>query len=183
VGTVTLQIHANVTCVWLIRTMASIFVPVQMHCAMSFTTVIAPIRWWKRLMHFFARMLRVCANCLCRFRSPWLWLLVQGMYMVHFHILGVCTRICHSVYCFLLLWVRYKICWLPLTNNIATCYVNFPFLCYRYEIGRLDAVSWQRWNENLRLIAASPYNTIAANNRYDQVKHITVHCFFHFYHC
>eukprot|EP01032_Pedospumella_encystans_P020206 gene20206-22959_t len=61
------------------------------------------------------------------------------------------------------------------THAASMCELFMPFqkpmvviASTRYEIGRLDAVSWQRWNENLRLIAASPYNTIAANNRYDQ---------------
>jgi len=39
----------------------------------------------------------------------------------------------------------------------------------RYEIGRHDKDSWMLWNENLRRIASHPHNTVAANNRYDQV--------------
>jgi hypothetical protein len=40
----------------------------------------------------------------------------------------------------------------------------------RYEIGRHDIASWERWNGNLVHIASSPFNTVAANNRYDQVR-------------
>ena len=40
---------------------------------------------------------------------------------------------------------------------------------YRYEIGRHDAASWKRWNQNLQRIAANPRNVIAANNQYDVV--------------
>lgn len=79
----------------------------------------------------------------------------------------MCVGKCRTIECFFL-WAS--------ANYIAICCVNFPFSYYRYEIGRLDAVSWQRWNENLRLIAASPFNTIAANNRYDQVGCLTIEC-------
>eukprot|EP01035_Chromulina_nebulosa_P019123 gene19123-24959_t len=37
----------------------------------------------------------------------------------------------------------------------------------RYEIGRYDEIHWKQWNNNLERIANNPYNTIAANNRYD----------------
>lgn len=37
----------------------------------------------------------------------------------------------------------------------------------RYEIGRHDAISWGRWNANLRVILSNPFNTLAANNQYD----------------
>jgi hypothetical protein len=37
----------------------------------------------------------------------------------------------------------------------------------RYEVGRHTAEEWTLFNENLRRIAASPYNLVAANNRYD----------------
>jgi hypothetical protein len=64
----------------------------------------------------------------------------------------------------------------------AMCELYMPFnrslivvASTRYEIGRHDAASWQQWNDNLRLIASNPFNTIAANNRYDQayVKYFT----------
>jgi hypothetical protein len=48
-------------------------------------------------------------------------------------------------------------------------YTTLFTVMIRYEIGRLDAESWKRWNSNLRQIAANPLNTIAANNKYDQV--------------
>lgn len=45
----------------------------------------------------------------------------------------------------------------------------------RYEQGRHEAKRWFEFNQNLRHIASSPYNVIAANNRYDQeyVKYFT----------
>jgi len=45
----------------------------------------------------------------------------------------------------------------------------------RYEQGRHEAKRWLELNQNLRHIAASPYNIIAANNKYDQeyVKYFT----------
>ena len=45
----------------------------------------------------------------------------------------------------------------------------------RYEIGRHSIHRWKRWNDNLHRIASNPYNTIAANNRYDleYVKYFT----------
>jgi len=46
----------------------------------------------------------------------------------------------------------------------------------RYEIGRHDKESWMLWNENLRRIASHPHNTVAANNRYDQVGVIDTCC-------
>ena len=41
---------------------------------------------------------------------------------------------------------------------------------FRYEIGRHRKSQWEKWNDNLRLISQSPYNVIAANNKYDQVR-------------
>ena len=64
----------------------------------------------------------------------------------------------------------------------ALCELYLPFnrslivvASTRYEIGRHDAESWRQWNDNLRRIASSPYNVIAANNRYDQeyIKYFT----------
>lgn len=45
----------------------------------------------------------------------------------------------------------------------------------RYEQGRHEAKRWLELNQNLRHIASSPYNFIAANNRYDQeyIKYFT----------
>ena len=47
----------------------------------------------------------------------------------------------------------------------------------RYEIGRHEPERWLEWNENLRRIAASPTNIIAANNYYDAeyLKYVTIH--------
>jgi len=64
----------------------------------------------------------------------------------------------------------------------ALCEVFMPFntsiivvATTRYEIGRHSKERWQGWNENLRRIAANPYNVVAANNRYDQeyIKYFT----------
>ncbi|KAJ1451068.1 hypothetical protein M885DRAFT_621165 [Pelagophyceae sp. CCMP2097] len=56
----------------------------------------------------------------------------------------------------------------------ALCEVFMPFgkpliviASTRYEIGRHDPARWQRWNANLRRIAADPRNVVAANNLYD----------------
>ena len=45
----------------------------------------------------------------------------------------------------------------------------------RYEIGRHSAARWRAWNENLRKIASSPRNVVAANNKYDAeyIKYFT----------
>eukprot|EP01031_Cornospumella_fuschlensis_P047035 gene47035-57597_t len=60
------------------------------------------------------------------------------------------------------------------THAISMCEIFMPFkkpliliASTRYEIGRHDMVSWQRWNSNLELIASKAHNTIAANNAYD----------------
>ena len=64
----------------------------------------------------------------------------------------------------------------------ALCEVFMPFntsiivvATTRYEIGRHSKDRWQGWNENLRRIAANPYNVVAANNKYDQeyIKYFT----------
>jgi len=64
----------------------------------------------------------------------------------------------------------------------ALCEVFMPFntsiiviATTRYEIGRHNKERWQGWNENLRRIAANPYNVVAANNKYDQeyIKYFT----------
>ena len=51
-----------------------------------------------------------------------------------------------------------------------------PILNNRYEIGRHTAERWDQWNENIRLISQKPYNVIAANNRYDQVRYLLRAC-------
>jgi hypothetical protein len=45
----------------------------------------------------------------------------------------------------------------------------------RFETGRHDAKSWRSWIQQLRRVAASPYNVVAANNMYDleYVKYFT----------
>jgi hypothetical protein len=40
----------------------------------------------------------------------------------------------------------------------------------RYEIGRHTAERWDQWNQNIRLISDKPFNVVAANSRYDQVR-------------
>ena len=62
-------------------------------------------------------------------------------------------------------------------HAISMCELFMPFnrtliaiASTRYEIGRHDKDSWLLWNENLRRIASHPHNTVAANNRYDQVQ-------------
>jgi hypothetical protein len=62
------------------------------------------------------------------------------------------------------------------THAISMCELFMPFnkpliliASTRYEIGRHDEKSWLRWNTNLELISAKWYNSIAANNKYDQV--------------
>ena len=68
------------------------------------------------------------------------------------------------------------------THAASMCELYMPFkkpmiiiASTRYEIGRLDAKSWTRWNVNLEKIASKPYNTIAANNAYDleYIKYFT----------
>ena len=63
------------------------------------------------------------------------------------------------------------------THASSLCELFMPFrrpliviASTRYEIGRHDIASWERWNGNLVRIASSPFNTVAANNRYDQVR-------------
>ena len=51
----------------------------------------------------------------------------------------------------------------------------------RYEVGRWDASSWMRWNNNLQRIAARPENTIAANNLYDLVRKVNTVLIIHTY--
>eukprot|EP01033_Poteriospumella_lacustris_P017360 gene17360-12412_t len=39
----------------------------------------------------------------------------------------------------------------------------------RYEIGRLEASHWNRWNHNLKkIITKSEWNSVGANNQYDR---------------
>eukprot|EP01036_Dinobryon_divergens_P031266 gene31266-40635_t len=59
-------------------------------------------------------------------------------------------------------------------HAVSLCEIFMPFdkpmvviASTRYEVGRWDASSWTRWNNNLQRIAARPENTIAANNLYD----------------
>lgn len=61
------------------------------------------------------------------------------------------------------------------THAISLCELFMPFqkpliliASTRYEIGRHDRVSWERWNGNLERIAKKAENTIAANNAYDR---------------
>jgi hypothetical protein len=63
------------------------------------------------------------------------------------------------------------------THATSLCELYMPFnkplvliASTRYEIGRHEADRWIQWNENIRRIAQRPQNTIAANNRYDQVR-------------
>jgi len=65
------------------------------------------------------------------------------------------------------------------THASSLCELFMPFkrpliviASTRYEIGRHDLASWTRWNGNLVRIASSPFNTVAANNRYDQVSYV-----------
>ncbi|CAF1339882.1 unnamed protein product [Didymodactylos carnosus] len=37
----------------------------------------------------------------------------------------------------------------------------------RYELARLESYKWQKWNENLKMIARNPQNVVGANNLYD----------------
>ncbi|CAF1490708.1 unnamed protein product, partial [Rotaria sordida] len=37
----------------------------------------------------------------------------------------------------------------------------------RYELGRFSDEDWNKWNQNLKLIASNPRNLVAANNLYD----------------
>ncbi len=54
----------------------------------------------------------------------------------------------------------------------------------RYEVGRWDAKSWMRWNDNLQRIADRPENTVAANNLYDLVSAAsTCTCMRYVLHC
>lgn len=68
------------------------------------------------------------------------------------------------------------------THAISMCELFMPFgkplimlASTRYEIGRHDRSEWDRWNQNLQLIAKKEFNTIAANNLYDSeyVKYFT----------
>lgn len=60
------------------------------------------------------------------------------------------------------------------THADSMCELFMPFnrpliviASTRYEIGRHDAATWQRWNNNLYRISLKPFNTIGANNVYD----------------
>ena len=43
----------------------------------------------------------------------------------------------------------------------------FVIASTRYELARFTVEQWQRWNNNLKIIAENPRNLVAANNRYD----------------
>ena len=66
----------------------------------------------------------------------------------------------------------------------------YKYWYLRYEIGRHSKSLWLNWNKNLDLISKNQYNTIAANNRYDQVlsslysccdEFWILHLFYYFY--
>jgi hypothetical protein len=62
------------------------------------------------------------------------------------------------------------------THADSLCEIFMPFnrpliviSSTRYEIGRLEANNWKRWNHNLQKIAAqSEWNSIGSNNHYDR---------------
>ena len=67
-------------------------------------------------------------------------------------------------------------------HSLPLCevYMGFPqpmilIASTRYEIGRYDAISWEKLNRNLRAIISRPGNVLAANNMYDAeyLKHFT----------
>lgn len=61
------------------------------------------------------------------------------------------------------------------THADSMCELFLPFgkplivvASTRYEIGRLEASHWHRWNHNLQKIAQQPHNAVGTNNLYDR---------------
>ena len=133
--------------------------------------------WCCPLMHLYAHMQPVYARYSCLFKSRWLWLQVLGKVIyICFWNSWVLFEILRYGVQYLLFFAQQRYIRIIDLWWGGIC-ISLHFYC-RYEIGRLDRVSWQRWNENLRMIASNPYNTIAANNRYDLVRVLLFFFFF-----